>query len=31
MTTKEDFAGKLVQLANELRSRARTDDGQWTL
>ncbi len=31
MSAKEDFASQLVQLANELRGRVSTDDGQWTV
>jgi hypothetical protein len=31
MTAKEDFAAKLVQLVNELKSHISTEDGQWTV
>jgi hypothetical protein len=31
MTTKEGFAGKLVQLVNELKGHVSTEDGQWTV
>lgn len=31
MNGKEDFAAKLFQLVNQLRSHVSTDDGQWTV
>ena len=31
MSAKTDFAGKLVQLVNKLKSQVSTDDGQWTV
>jgi hypothetical protein len=31
MSAKEDFAAKLVQLVNQLKSHVSTEDGQWTV
>lgn len=31
MKAKTDFAGKLVQLVNQLKSHVSADDGQWTV
>lgn len=31
MTAKEDFAGKLAQLASTLKKRVSSEDGQWTV
>jgi len=31
MSAKDDFAGKLVQLAHTLKEHVSTEDGQWTV